>query len=191
MKEKLLLLLIAFTSCLVGAKTCGNERWDVKTLTDKSANEVKLTPIPTTVAALRKLKPPVKVTNTLPRQDSEKQVYSANVWIIGYKHEVDDDYHVVISTVGKNKEMMIFEIPAAHCGRDRETQIYNNLRQEIDTLGLTPSDKFITLQPPIEAEVEGVVFFDKCHGQTGRAPNCVEFHPGLKVAIKHIVIKKR
>jgi hypothetical protein len=46
---------------------CGEERWDVKTLSDSRAPDVDFVPEPATVAALRRKSPPDIGTDT-PRQ---------------------------------------------------------------------------------------------------------------------------
>src|SRR5215831_18318101 len=79
------------------AITCGVERWSVKTGTDADKNLVNLTPVSTTISALRALTKPA----TLPannRTTYEKQVVKlTNITLVEYKLETDSDIHMVLS----------------------------------------------------------------------------------------------
>jgi hypothetical protein len=44
-----------------------------------------------------------------------------------------------------------------------------------------PERRFQWLQPGLPVTIEGLLFFDKVHGQTGVAPNGAEIHPVLRV----------
>ena len=175
-------LWILLLSASALGQSCGTERRDVKTLTDKDAVTVHMQAVPATVAELISRKPPVKVIgNDLPRQTSERQVYEVSAWVIGYKHEADGDYHVVISTPGKPKETMIFEIPDPACAPGNFAETFKQQRALIDSLAGAATPAFKTLKQPAAVKLKFVLFFDKCHGQKGRAPNCVEGHPGLGI----------
>lgn len=177
---KTVVLLLTLSAAALAQ--CGTERSEVKDLRDKAAVEIKMRPEPMTVTDLRKLKPPKVIGDTMPRQDSEKQVYEASAWVIGYKYEDDGDYHVVISEVGKPKQTMIFEIPDPKCAPGNYAETLKQERAFIDSLprgAATPEYK--KLVKPVPVRVTFVLFFDKCHGQKGRAPNCVEGHPGIGI----------
>ncbi|HEV7676232.1 MAG TPA: hypothetical protein VGQ12_17000 [Candidatus Angelobacter sp.] len=168
---------------------CGVERTDVKDMRDKAVVDVKMVPVAATVTELRKLKAPAVIGNTLPRQDSEKQVYVVQAWVIEYKHEAfnhkthqgDGDYHVVISEVGKRKRTMIFEIPDPKCAPGNYAETFKQARAFIDSLNGAASATFNTLPKPVPVKLTFVLFFDKLHGQKGAAANGVEGHPGIGV----------
>ncbi|HEV7674400.1 MAG TPA: hypothetical protein VGQ12_07710 [Candidatus Angelobacter sp.] len=182
-----ILLLLALSGAAFAQ--CGVERTDVKDLRDKATVEIHMKPVSATVGEMRKLKPPVKIGNTLPRQDSEKQVYEVVADIIGYKHEAfnkstnsgDGDYHVVLSTPGKPKQTMIMEIPDPLCAPGNYKEALTQLRAFIDSLDGKASPTFKTLANPVRVKASGVLFFDKIHGQKGVAPNGVELHPALEI----------
>lgn len=177
---------------------CGVERNDVKDLKDAAAKEIHFDARPMTIAALRKVKPPVKIGNTLPRQDGEKQVYEVEAQVIGFKYEKDGDrdYHIVLSTVGKPAETMIIEVPHPDCAPAEYKKAFAALRAFIDATAPrhTPGPSFYELPTPLPVIATGVVFFDKVHGthknldgtigQVGVAPNGIELHPALSLKKK-------
>jgi hypothetical protein len=169
---------------------CGMERIKVKNLRDVDAATIRMQPVSTTIGELIKFEPPAKVIgNNLPRQAPERQVYEVSAWVIAYKHEAynpktgigDGDYHVVISTPGKPKETMIFEIPDPRCAPGNFAETFKQERAFIDSLSGAATPTFKILAKPVAVKLKFVLFFDKCHGQAGRAPNCVEGHPGLGI----------
>jgi len=194
-KVALLVLLGSAAACA----QCGVERNDVKDLKDAAAKEIHMTAQPMTIAALRTIKPPEKIGNTLPRQPGERQVYELEAQIIGYKYEAngDRDYHVVLSTIGKPAETMIIEIPHPDCGPPEYKQVFAQLRAFVDAQARAqaprhmPGPAFFTFPKPVPVTAAGVTFFDKIHGthknldgtigQVGVAPNGIELHPALKL----------
>ena len=177
--NKILAILILSASAF---GQCGVERTATKDLKD-DVSAIHFDAKPMTVAALRKIPAPVKWGNSLPRLDSEKQVYEVDAQIVGYKYEStgDRDYHVVLSTPGKASETMILEIPHPDCAPKAYKEIFAKLRAFIDSLGPKPSPKFVTLKVPVHVKATGVIFFDKKHGQKGVAENGIELHPALKL----------
>src|SRR5260370_19346258 len=154
---------------------CGVERQKVKTLQDRTASKIVFTPVVSTVTQLASLpapKPP-KTTRLL----SEEQVYSLDVMVLGYKHESDGDYHVVIASPTNTKLTMIAEIPDPKCAPAKYADNFKSLRAFFGK-GKTQMTWFA---PPIHVRMDGVLFFDFIHGQTGVAHNGVELHPVLKI----------
>ena len=64
---------------------CGFERWDVKTLTDPEANQVNLTPSPTTVEQLAGLPVPAEFSRDAGRLPPEFQTYTVQATLVGFK----------------------------------------------------------------------------------------------------------
>jgi len=193
-----LLVLSASALCFAQKPYCGVERTAVKDLQDPEAKQVHFDAKPETIAALRKLPAPAKISNSMPRQDGEKQVYQVEAQIIGYKFEDnrngktgDGDYHVQITTVGNPRESMILEIPDPACAPPAYAKVFAELRAFIDSLGPRPGPTFHTLKAPVPVIAAGVPFFDKVHGthknldgtigQVGVAPNGIELHPALSL----------
>src|SRR5436853_4123079 len=76
---------------------------------------------------------------------------------------------------------MVTEIPCPCCvaGGSPFTAGIANARHEFDAR-LTATTFFTTVSVPVQ--ITGVGFFDFIHGQTGVAPNGIEFHPILDIA---------
>lgn len=154
---------------------CGKERWDVKTLADPAASSVNLTPVDTTVAALRALPAPV---NPVARTDGEKQVVRVHATVFAYKTEADSDVHLGVKDA--QGSTMIFEIPDPACVNDSFKAQIAQARSTWDSAH--PSGvSFTTGSWPVT--VTGVVFFDRSHGQLAVAPNAVEVHPVLSITL--------
>src|SRR5213075_2261930 len=81
----------------VQSPTCGVERWSVKTGSDPDASQVDINnPVPTTIAALRALTPPVSPPDNARFGTAEKTVYEVTATMTLYKLEGDVDYHIVL-----------------------------------------------------------------------------------------------
>ncbi len=159
---------------------CGTERQDVKTLADPAAHAVDFTPRQATVEQLAALPVPGPIALHIPRYSVETRTYQVSARLVGYKLEADSDFHVVVA--GSSGLTMIVEIPDPACTGALQHAAMAKARADFIRLFGQPTKRFTrvaTIQPII---VTGVVFFDLCHGQTGRAPNCVELHPVLAVS---------
>jgi hypothetical protein len=157
---------------------CGKERWDVKTLTDSSANQVDLAPRPTTVADL--VAAPVPANNDGPRTTGlETETFQVTAMLTGYKEEADSDYHLVLDD--GNGHTMIAEIPAPGCAMDsRVVAQITKARDDFEAVH-PPQDACFKCLSEMDT-LTGVAFFDRLHGQTGVAPNGIELHPVLSFA---------
>lgn len=156
---------------------CGTEYQDQKTLTDGQAASIDSTPKVTTVAALTSTTSPTitsqKAGFTHPaRFGADLQVWQLPVQLIGFKLEADSDIHLVVGDAGKT---VIVELPNPSCVNANAvalaeiTQARSTFlaacgnRQSAGAVrsGFTPLSG--------NAVVQGPGFFDKDHGQTGRA----------------------
>ncbi len=171
---------------------CGTERWPVKTMSDRAAAGVNLSPKTASVHELVAMSAP----DTAPTSDDqrfggpEKQEYSVTATLYGYKVEGgatgDQDFHIVIQDPG-TKETMIVEIPDPNCsGACNSVQGEAIARARQQFLAAFPADppaaKFAVVDDPKpEVTVKGVGLFDFYHGQTGVATNCLELHPVLEI----------
>jgi hypothetical protein len=181
MRLILLVLLVLFAGGMeyqvVSAPACGTERWSVKTLSDPAAVNLKTTSVSATVESLRALPVPGPLALHTPRFPQELQVYIVHATLKGAKLEADSDFHVVIA--GTSGATMIAEFPDPACVSHRlyRPQIATARQTFVQRFGTPPSTHFVTLRG--QATLTGVLFFDTCHGQRGRAPNCAELHPIL------------
>lgn len=158
---------------------CGTERWAVKSFTDADTGRVDLTPRDGSVAELRALPRPATVAETR-RSSLELRTYRIRALLIGWKHEADDDYHVVVADPAHPDATMIVEIPSGACARVCSSRLLpemaaarHTIEAELGPVGA----HFHRLAAPVMVTVTGILFFDKLHGQTGVAPNGVELHP--------------
>jgi hypothetical protein len=165
-----------------GATQCGEERWAVKTLSDKREHLVNFKPKDTTVNALRK-KPSPGVGSSTPRiKGVETTSWRIKVSLVEMKLEDDHDIHLVVSAPGKPAKTMITEFPDTTCNgaasSPKKAAMAKARAKLIARCGSPPSSSFRHLAG--SATLTGVGFFDIPHGQTGVAPNAIELHPVLK-----------
>lgn len=173
---------------LAAAHNCGKERWDVKTVSDPAASQIRLTPLDVTVTQLQALKFPLKTWAPHSRRQPpvEFTVYRAQVRLIEYHQEPDHDFHVVVAEPTDNSKTMIVELPDPACPGASGSPMHATLsavRQTfVDHYGHPPTGRDFSPVPghPV-VNLTGVGFFDKLHGQRGVAPNGIELHPVLSV----------
>jgi len=158
---------------------CGGvERWAEKVLADSKVNFIDFSPISTTVLGMVTIVTP-KPSTTMPRYDGvEDKTYRLTCKITIKKNEADDDYHLVFSD-GTNT--FIGEIPNPVCATASTSAYvdkYIAARNFIDSYIPYANTSNVNLP---DVEVTGVAFIDIAHGQTGKAPNNIEFHPILDI----------
>lgn len=166
-------------SITITARACGRERWNVKTLTDPAAAQVDLTPIPSTIEALRALPMPGPILFGTPRLSQERHSYAVAAQLLWDKLEADGDFHVVIA--GQSGATMIAEIPDPGCaaGSAIGTTLARVRGEFVAKFGAPSPERFERVRGTARVRITGVLFFDVLHGQRGVAPNGVELHPVL------------
>jgi hypothetical protein len=161
-----------------GASACGVERWRIKTLTDKDASKVDLTPRATTVDALRAQPAPARLSDRRGR-GVERSTFRVRADLVEMKREADSDVHLVIAQPDQPSHTMIVELPAAGCNHGATASARKRMasarRALDDACGTASSGSFHKLNG--HATITGVGFFDFKHGQRGVAPNAIELHP--------------
>ena len=165
-----------------GATTCGEERWAVKTLSDKREKLVNFKPHDSSIGRLRKKPHPHVGPNTKRIKGVETTNYSVAAQLIEMKLEDDHDIHLVISVPGSPAKTMIVEFPDPTCNgassSPKRAKMASARSGVIAACGQPSSSHFTNLSG--KANITGVGFFDIPHGQTGVAPNAIELHPVLK-----------
>ncbi|HET9839059.1 MAG TPA: hypothetical protein VFR84_12545 [Candidatus Angelobacter sp.] len=166
---------------------CGTERWRIKTVFDGEAGRINFTPRNTTVSELVAMRAPSRLEEE-ERSDAEKQVYSVEAVLLGWKQETgahgDHDFHLVLADPNDLTRTMIAEVPAAECEgacSSSQAQKFAEVRQTLIAQLAQPEAHFRRFTPAWVVRVEGVGFFDIFHQQIGVAENCMELHPLLKV----------
>jgi hypothetical protein len=165
-----------------GATTCGEERWAVKTLSDKREHLVNFKPQDSSIGRLRKKPHPDVGPNTKRIKGVETTNYRVAAQLIEMKLEEDHDIHLVISVPGSPAKTMIVEFPDTTCNgassSPKKGKMASARSAIIAACGQPSSSHFTELSG--KANITGVGFFDIPHGQTGVAPNAIELHPVLK-----------
>jgi len=159
----------------------GFGRWTVKTGHDEEVGKVSGIAQPTTIAALRAMKPPPNLSG-----DTTRLTYAGSpevppwrlgdVALAGYKLESDGDYHLVL--LDRDGNSLIAEIVdprrVAEGWKAQTIQAravfdrHHSARSTFQSAGETVT-------------VSGVGFFDLIHGQLGVAPNGIELHAVLEI----------
>jgi len=174
----LVLALCSLHSCWA---KCGTERWPVKTGTDDDAGKVDTTPVTTTISKLVNLKAPSSHPESARVGPTELKTFKIKTTLIEYKHEADQDYHLVIQDGNGNH--MIVEIPDPECvegGKGKFLTGIKHARKQFEAV-FTASGSM--KKTNTQVTIIGVGFFDFLHGQTGVAPQGIELHPVLDIEI--------
>jgi hypothetical protein len=184
-----LLLAVVITACgktpsspssSVGL-ACGEERWAVKTLSDRDASRVNFTPVITTVGELTSHAAHCEGGPDQRVHDEEFQTYELTGRIEIVRVEDDRDYHVVLSDLVDRSITMITEAVEPACEGAVSSPFVSMLREARTAfLNLFAGSTVSSLVGRV-FRVRGVGFYDFNHGQTGRARNCIELHPVLRI----------
>jgi hypothetical protein len=161
-------------AAITRALACGHDRWDVKTLSDPAASQVKPTAQSATVAQLIALPAPLLPTS---RVAEEFNTYELSGTITFAKLEGDSDIHMVLADDAG--QTMILEAVCPGCAPNsivgaQIAAVRKAVEAQFPTAAAGGTD---TVAVPVT--VTGVAFFDHLHGQTGVAPNGIELHPVL------------
>jgi hypothetical protein len=165
---------------------CGTERWRIKTVFDNDAKRINFMPRHTSISELVAMRAPRILTEE--RAEGEKQVYSVEAVLLGWKQETaehgDRDFHLVLADPNDVTHTMIAEVPSAGCQgacSSSQARHFAEVRQILTAQLSEPEPHFRRFPRAWVVRVEGVGFFDVFHQQIGVAENCMELHPLLKV----------
>src|SRR5512132_1919632 len=146
------------------ALICGSEHWRVKTL---QARPTLYSAKPKTVAWLVGLTRPKPAPTD--RSSFERHIYSVEAAVTDVLQEADKDMHLVLRDGAAH---MVAEAPnAPFCSVDATAYRKNQMARSRDNVRVCA-----------HASIVGVVFWDRPHNVTGRAPNSIELHPILDFA---------
>ncbi len=193
MKRKLFPLtfffVLLFTALTAYGQTCGihcgTERWRVKTLTDTTVGNINSTEVTKTINQLRVIPHPANLpANTRKNNSIETKTIKVIGVVMTFKKESNDnDFHVVIANPNNHAQTMIVEFPDPGCDHVCSSGFLQRMQQAradfIAKFG-QPTISFQDQANPIRVEIVGIGFFDRDHGQRGRAqPSIAEIHPVL------------
>jgi hypothetical protein len=199
-------LLAARTSSGSQAKLCGGEeRWKIKTLSDRRADRVNFdAPKRHSIHYLITRADPHVHADTLRDEDGshvEVTIYHlVGVRLVDARIEKDGDIHLVIRSKYAG-EQMIVEFPNVACKGARVSVHKDELEQaRTDFATQCGLDVWATRKnqaspKPLlgRASIVGVGFFDLQHPrpQSGVAPNNVELHPVLRFSAEDCRLKPK
>ena len=198
-------LPVLFISCSLHSQTCGGtERWQVKVVADSGSGTVELAPVQSTIQAALVLPqphlPPQSDNDT--RLPEERHVYQLRGHLVQFKQEGNDnDYHLVItddtlqftndSAHHGTGHSLIAEIPDPNCipGKKGDPTVPSRFISQITCARSKIDAKFPTANKAgkfndtagVPVTITGIGFYDRPHGQTGRASNNLEVHPVLDI----------
>jgi len=190
MKKACLIALIVST-LVSSSLACGKERWAVKVLTDKDKHEIERTAKVMTVADLAGIDGPSNADrrgdNATDHRiaDQEKTTYKVTALLLGYRKETDGDFHLVLKDLSSDATM-IAEIPDPQCIKDSALSAKaDQFRQALVSKFGAPGKKTKRFTHPAKITLRGIGFFDIVHPteQDGAAPNNLELHPVLGIAL--------
>lgn len=206
MKRNLKWLLVAVLSLPTPlpsyswAQRCGGtDRWAVKVGTDPSASSIDLTAqTPIGLQDLINLPESQLPGDNSTRLDAETHLYVVRTRLVEFKFETDNDYHITDDTLNftparstASGHSFVAEIPDANCiaGKHGNPSVQSafiagiqNARGELEAQfqNIDKSGAFNDAGG-IPVQIVGIGFFDRPHGQVGRAPNNIEIHPVLDI----------
>ncbi|HEV2842931.1 MAG TPA: hypothetical protein VGW39_16540 [Chthoniobacterales bacterium] len=202
----LLGLALIWAAPVAAQEPCGGvERWAVKVGADPDS-QINTQPIPISIHNLSQVQKlgPIP-SNDFERLPTERSVYVVDGFLVKFKLEAgktgDSDYHLVVtdetlmfaSGAGNpgSTHSFIAEIVDPDCvmGRNSTVSSPSVFANEMTVAKAALEAKFPeratgsgwTDAEGIPVRITGVGFFDRPHGQTGRATNGLELHPILKI----------
>ncbi len=110
----------------------------------------------------------------------EWMTFRVRAVVLEFNLQDDKDFHVVIAQPNNQKRTMIIEFPDPVCSgvcKSDHLEKMRSAREAFITQFGMPKKKFTELDDPVLVEIVGVGFFDRMHGQRGRAlPSGIELH---------------
>jgi hypothetical protein len=158
----------------------------------EAKNLVGQAPTVTTIAQLCAIAVPAILPQDGRSAGAEETVYQLDATLIGYKHESDGDYHLVVADDHGNT--MVAEIPdpaklaPGSFFADLIAAARRTFEAQFAIKPTAPPAQALTGPAPAliraaeSVTVQGLGFFDFAHGQDGVAPNAIELHPVTGIA---------
>lgn len=205
-----LILLSVLTATSTYSACGGVERWAIKVGNDPAAQNIDVSNLdgaknlsPKEANNIPDPRAQIKKKDNSSRLPEEHNLYRVMGRLVFYKHEGgstgDSDYHLVITDDSRKytnggtktkptKTSFIAEIPDPNCFSGRDGDLPK--KSAFDDLIRAVRESFETRFPDLDSEKEsinvpviltGLAFFDKDHGQIGRALNGFELHPVLNI----------
>ena len=182
----------------------GTERWPVKVGSDGGATGVNLSPIPISIHDLVRIERPQLPDDDDTRLTEEQKVYVVEGYLVKFKLESgrtgDQDYHLVFTddslqfSAGGSKNhpvehSVVAEVVNPDCiaGRQGDSGATSHFQDQIAATRARFNQHFPAITggwndaEGVRVRITAVGFFDRQHGQVGRALNGIELHPILDI----------
>jgi hypothetical protein len=172
------------TAAMKPLSHCGEERWAVKTLSDKKSPKITFAPVhPVSISDLNQLTPHCNPGKTLGRLFPEEfRVYRITGVVFYVDHEDDRDYHIAVrEDDDEESPTVVVEVVEPKCNGAETSEFSERVEKAAEAFHLISP----TMQTLVgkRITVEGVGFFDRAHDQIGLAESCIELHPVLSIAL--------
>jgi hypothetical protein len=159
----------------------GEQRWEVKTLQDEDAGQIKFTPKRISFKEILD-KARADTWSTAKddeRQPDEFQVYTVRGRIPYVAREDDQDIHIEFVDVNNPDLHLVAEIPNPDCAITKKSRYKEKFRKVRNTFLNKYQDKSVYTSGIFE--ITGVLFHDKKNHGRGGNENGVELHPILDI----------
>ena len=204
----LLALGSLFSPPAVLAQCGGTERWAVKVGSDSDASLINFdAAVPISMHDLVRIERPQLPGDNTTRATSERTAYVVDGRLLKFKLESgrsgDQDYHLVItddtlqfspSGTGSTpvEHSVVAEIVNPDCvpGKEGAPGTVSRFQEKLAAVRAKFDQRFTNMTGGwneaggIPVRITGVGFFDRPHGQTGRAINGIELHPILEIVFE-------
>ena len=165
-------------------KASATNRWPVRTGTDNDVGKVDPTQITTTVEALIALPRPrdlllsgkVRRYQSLRAEFVETTTWLVDAHVSAFRRTQDGTYRLILR--GESGATMLAQVPdpkfvdPSSPWRDSFIAVRMKLERELEFSGA-----YKYLEPPTPAQLIGIGYFGRPHGQAGAARNGIELHP--------------
>ena len=203
-----LLAIIGLTAApqLLRGQCGGEERWPVKVGSDSRASQLNSNPVVIDLHSISTLARPELPADNQTRLDQETTIYVLDGRLRKFKPETgktgDGDYHLVItddtlqfSAGGSGQaspHSVIAEIVNPECvaGRAGDLPTPSFFQGQLEAVRAKFEEQFPNITGGwndaggMPVRITGVGFYDRPHGQVGRAVNGIEIHPILDIAFE-------
>jgi hypothetical protein len=195
---------LAATSGILRGQCGGEERWPVKMGSDSRASQVSTNPVSIDLHSVAALARPDLPADNETRVDGETNLYVVDGRLRKFKPETgktgDGDYHLVItddtlqfSAGGSGQpspHSLIAEVVNPECvaGRAGDLPTPSFFQAQLVAVRTKFEEQFPHITGGwndaggVPVRITGIGFFDRPHGQVGRALNGIEIHPVLDIS---------
>jgi hypothetical protein len=174
-------VLVIATNPRTTRSACMGGRARVEILSDLDRRDVRFTPVPSTVAQLRRLREPSGDTPYRRAPPVETTTYRIHVRLLAMKRQRNGDITLAVSVPDDRSEKMFVTFPATRCARrtsrTRKAEMRRAARRLVSACG-EPTETGIRLSG--RAEVTGVGLFGD-RRRSSPTPNEIELAPVLRL----------